>query len=205
MATELVSLDDLKVALNIDPTDIERDDRLQQALENAAAAIVNYCDRDFASSEVTEERAFNYDGSGILEIDDCQLGSITSVKVNDVVQSSTLYSAEPDRRSPVHYWLQLQPFNMSPAMGFTYNLDTLWWKAGTLQQVVKVTAMWGWPAVPLDVKQAAIWTAAAFAESPKPYISQSFESYSVQLETPLVDAIPARAETLLKPYQRIRL
>jgi len=40
MATELVSLDDLKVALNIDPTDIERDDRLQQALENAAAAIV---------------------------------------------------------------------------------------------------------------------------------------------------------------------
>lgn len=202
----LITLEQLKHALGIDLTDTSRDARLSQAIDNASAAIETYTDRDFATTEVVETRTFSYDGSGVLDIDDCEAGSITAVSIDGVAQNSTAWMAQPDRRTPVHYWLQLTPYGgISPEMGFTYNLDTLYGKTRWRPRVVTVTARWGWPVVPADVQQAALWTAAALAESPKPYISQSFESYSVSLETPLVDAIPARARALLDPYQRIRL
>lgn len=200
---DLITLNTFKDALSIPYSDTARDLRFEQAIKNASSAIRTYTDRDFGTTLVTEERTFLYDGSGTLEIDDCTVGSITAVKLENVTLSSTAYLAQPDRRSSVHYWILLAPGRgISPEMGFTYGLDTY---GGSRPSTVKVTATWGWPAVPDDVQQAAIYTAAAMAESPKPYISQQFESYSVQLPAPLVDAIPARAKSLLDPYQRVRL
>lgn len=201
--SDLISLQTLKDAIGIPYSDTGRDIRLEQAIKNASAAIRTYTDRDFGSLLVTETRSFLYDGSGTLEIDDCAVGSITAVTVSGTSISSSQYLAQPDRRSPVHYWLLLSGvYGLSPAMGFTYGLDTFDYNRPV---TVTVTADWGWPSVPDDVQQAAVYTAAAMAESPKPYVSQSFESYSVQLPTPMVDAIPSRARALLDPYQRLRL
>jgi hypothetical protein len=201
----LVSLQALKDALGIPPSDTAKDIRLEQAITNASAAIRTYTDRDFGSLPVTETRNFLYDGSGVLEIDDCAVGSITAVTVAGVPVSTTEYLAQPDRRSVVHYWLMLGRTNgVNRAMGFERGLDTFYGFSDQSPAVVAVTANWGWPSIPADVQQAAIYTAAAVAESPKPYVSQNFESYSVQLPQ-LFDAIPERAKSLLNPYQRLRL
>lgn len=201
---DLISLDTLKDAIGIAYSDSGRDLRLEQAIKNASAAIRTYTDRDFGTTLTTEVRTFLYDGSGTLEIDDCAAGSITAVTVSGSSLSSSQYLAQPDRRSPVNYWIIFGGplYGISPAMGFTYGLDTYDY---TRPVTVTVNATWGWPVVPDDVQQAAIYTAAAMAESPKPYMAQQFENYSVQMPLPLADAIPERAKSLLDPYQRLRL
>jgi len=206
--SEIITLDQLKESLGIPRSNTQKDLKLAQAIRSATSAIRTYLDRDFGTDLVTEERTFTYDGSGVLELDDCVLGSITQVTVADRVLSYREYQAQPMRRSPVHYWMVLAPsYGISPAMGFTWNLDTYYLYANpiTYTLTVKITATWGWKDIPDDIQQAAIYTAAAMAESPKPYVSQQFESYSVQMPLPFDDAVPARAKALLDPYQRIRL
>jgi hypothetical protein len=200
---DLITLQSLKDAIGIPYSDVGRDVRLEQAIKNASSAIRTYTDRDFGTLPETATRTFAYDGSGTLEIDDCAVGSITAIAVAGTTISSTQYLAQPDRRSPVHYWLLLGASGgVSPEMGFERGLD---YYNPTQTTTVSVTADWGWPVVPDDVQQAAIYTAAAMAESPKPYVSQQYESYSVQLPAPMADAIPQRAKALLDPYQRLRL
>ncbi|CAB4183079.1 gp6 domain containing protein [uncultured Caudovirales phage] len=206
--SEIITLNQLKDSLGVPYSDTTKDLKLEQAISSATSAIRTYLDRDFGTSIITEEREFVYDGSGILEMDDCALNSITSVKIADRQVSTREFLAQPTRRSPVHYWMVLAPsYGISPAMGFTWNLDTYYLYANPITYTlrVKVTADWGWPQIPDDIQQAAIYTAAAMAESPKPYVSQQYQSYSVQLPNPMTDAIPARAVALLAPYQRIRL
>ena len=205
---EIITLNQLKDSLSIPYSDTTKDLKLEQAITSASSAIRTYVDRDFGTDIVTEQRSYSYDGSGILEIDDCAANSITAVTVADRALSTREYLAHPQRRSPVNYWIVLAPaYGISPAMGFTWNLDTYYLYANpiTYQLTVKVTADWGWPQIPADIQQAAIYTAAAMAETPKPYVSQNFESYSVQMANPMVDAIPERACALLNPYQRLRL
>jgi hypothetical protein len=206
--SQIITLNQLKDSLSIPYSDTTKDIRLEQAITNASAAIRTYTDRDFGTAIVTEERSYVYDGSGILELDDLAKDSVTQVTVADRILSTKEYLVQPQRRSPVHYWMLLAPsYGMSPAMGFTWNLDTYYLYANPVAYtlMVKVTADWGWPQIPDDIQQAAIYTAAAMAESPKPYVSQQYQSYSVHLPNPMVDAIPDRAKALLDPYQRLRL
>lgn len=206
--SEIITLNQLKDSLGIPYTDTTKDIRLEQAISSASSAIRTYLDRDFGTSIVTEERSFVYEGSGVLEIDDCAVGSITQVTVADRVLSTKEYLAQPFRRTPVHFWIELAPaYGISPAMGFTWNLDTYYLYANPITKLltVKITADWGWPTIPDDIQQAAVYTAAAMAESPKPYVSQNYGSYSVQMPTPFDCAIPERAQALLAPYQRLRL
>ena len=204
---DLIKLETLKDALSIPYSDKTRDVRLEQAIKNASSAIRSYTDRDFGTLTVTETRSFLYDGSGTLEIDDCVAGSITAVAVGGTSVSNTEYLGQPDRRSPVHYWMLLtKTGGVNRQMGFERGLDTFQgFSTSLLGTTVAITATWGWPVVPDDVQQAVIYTASAMAESPKPYVAQNFENYSVQMATPMNDAIPARAKALLDPYQRLRL
>ena len=204
---DLIKLETLKDALSIPYSDKTRDVRLEQAIKNASSAIRSYTDRDFGTLTETATRTFAYDGSGILEIDDCTTGSITAITIAGAALSASEYIAQPDRRSPVQYWLMLNQANtFNREMNFSRNLNDYGAYTMTMGNIqVTVTATRGWPAVPDDVQQSAVYTAAAMAESPKPYIAQNFENYSVQMATPMNDAIPARAKALLDPYQRLRL
>jgi len=206
--SEIITLNQLKDSLGIPYTDTTKDIRLEQAISSASSAIRTYLDRDFGTALVTEERSFIYDGSGVLEIDDCASGSITQVTVADRVLTPKEFLAHPFRRSPVNFWVELAPaYGISPAMGFTWGLDTYYLYANPITRLltVKITADWGWPIIPDDIQQAAVYTAAAMAESPKPYMSQNYGSYSIQMPAPFDCAIPERAQALLAPYQRLRL
>lgn len=206
--SEIITLDQLKESLGIPRSDTQKDLKLAQAITSATAAIRTYLDRDFGTATAAATRTYTYDGSGILELDDLVTGSVTQVQMDGRSLSSAEYVVQPDRRSPVQYWMVLPPSSgISPAMGFTWNLDTypMYANKPVYSISVSVTATWGWPTIPDDIQQAAIYTAAAMAESPKPYISQQYQNYSVQMPLPFDCAIPERAQALLDPYQRIRL
>lgn len=203
----LVSLQEMKVALNLLDT-TEQDEKILQAIPEAEAAIFNTTNRTFEvtpPSASAVPRTFEYSDSGVIEIADAQHGTIESVTAGGRLLLPDEWSAEPSAEEyPVTWWIELAiPGSRglrSPEMGFTRNEDVLW-REGRLRPVadsdVVVTAVWGWPAVPLDVRRAAIWTVAAFMERPTPYVSESIAGYSRTSPNPLTVAIPARARALL--------
>jgi Phage gp6-like head-tail connector protein len=62
----LVTVDQAKAALGIDPTDTSQDALLQQQIDQVSAAIDNYCDRTFVRQTYRDQNRFvcNWLGSG---------------------------------------------------------------------------------------------------------------------------------------------
>lgn len=206
----LISLEEYKTAAGI-PADVTRNDaRLRQAIAFASVAIRNYTDRDFATTEDVSAttRLYPYDGSGFLDVDDLVAGTVEEVALDGVVLDPNVYVVQPqDPGSLVQTWIELPPdyFGMSPEMGFTFNLDRYPASARARLPLVSVTARFGWLEVPGDVKQAAVWTATAFAENPEPWSSKSVADYSVTLNNSATSPIPERAQILLDYYVRYRM
>jgi hypothetical protein len=200
---DLVTKEEVKVALRIAAGNTERDAEFDQAIDVASAAIRSYLDRDFETPvSASETRTYYYDGSGVLEIDDAQ--TITAVTLDGAPLTTDEYSAEPSGNAP-YTWLFLPSHGRSvnPEMGFERNLDTLWWKTLDKPQVVQITGTWGWPSIPWDVKQAAIWTVVNITETQRPVTAESIGGVARQYSGSSF-AIPIRARELLSPYFRGR-
>jgi hypothetical protein len=221
----LITLDEYRVRAGYDPTDTRDDEQIKVLIKAASAAVVSFTERDFGVDSVTEERTYPYDGDGFLDIDDASL--VTDVKLvvphaDDYLLSTDDWTAAPARRddSPVYYYIVLPRYagglGFSPAMGFTRNLDVLAaeGRLGYPTSVsMKVTATWGWPDVPDDVKLAVVWTIqdwmsrsdqgseALTAEAIADF-SRSWGGRSGGTQMPAL-AIPNRARDILSAYQRI--
>lgn len=203
MATgDLITWAYLKTAIG--QTDEDKQARYEQTIAEASAAIRSYTDRTFASAETADTREYSYDGDGWLEVDDIVPGSITEVRVDGVVLPATHYSAQPVG-GPAITWLELAGRAHSPEMGFMRNEDYYAARFGDRPAVVTITATFGWPEVPPDVKRATVWTVMAFSENPSAYISESIAGYSRTTANPSTAAIPARARDILDNYRRWKL
>jgi hypothetical protein len=214
MATPLIDLATFKMALGLPPTvETPDDDKFTLAVASASSMVRNFTGLEFNVSEevpFSDVRQYEYDGSGFLDIDECQTVMDVSVQsgwTGDTITATTLsvneWSAYP-LNSPVKRWLQLAPNAYgvgSPEMGFTYNLDTLYWKLPQKPNIVNVTATWGWPEIPDDVKRATIIIADALAETTRPYTQESIENYSrTRAAADIEEAIPLRAQAILQNY-----
>jgi hypothetical protein len=198
---DLITLEELKVALNIPESNEQQDDKLSQAIIFASQAIRSYTDRSFdVDSEEDVEKTYVYDGSGFLEIDDAS--EITEVKILDVVINPDLYLVQPYGKSP-YSWIEL-PESRSSTEQLWPNWPVI---ARTFPRkvLVTVTGSFGWDEVPADVKQATVWCASSFAETARPFVTESIEGYSRTFPNPQVDAIPARAKQLLDRYIRVNM
>lgn len=209
----LITLDTLKIALGEPLVADPEDAKHSLAIASASSLIRNYTGLQFdvsGSSPVASPRRYEYDGSGFLDIDECQ--AITSVTTESgysgmpasvVNLSVNEWSAYP-LNGPVKLWLRLAENYYgvgSPEMGFTYNLDTLAYKYPFKPNIITVTATWGWATIPDDVQQAVIWTALNLAESPRPYTQESIENYSrTRGASDTEEPIPLRAQAILQNY-----
>jgi hypothetical protein len=208
----LITDAEVKEALGLKPGDTGKDSQIAQALPLAESAIQDFTGRTFALNDAAApatQREFVGEEAGFTSIDDAVHGSVTAVSVVDGVGvvttlTSTQYIVQPVAGEfPVAWYLETYPLRRtSPEMGFTRNEDVLYREGKLLlstQFLVRVTAKWGWPAVPGSVKMAAIWTTIAFIENPRPYISEAIQGYSRTREA-AIDAVPARARDLLGRY-----
>lgn len=217
---DILTLDEYKALSNI--TNTTRDVQYAALLPGVNKAILGYTGRDFGAPQVTEERTYAYDFSGMLDIDDAS--AITQVSgvvpnASDYVLPPESWVASPQRRDDAEvYWYISFPalaLGFSPAMGFMRNLDLLYSEGRLDPQYaqMKVTATWGWPVVPDDVKVAAKWTlddwVARRPETAAP--AESIESYSrgslgvSNLSEAVAWGIPMRARDLLSPYTKINV
>lgn len=217
---DLVLLEDVKTSMAIQPSDNRKDAMIEQLIPAASLAVQNYAERDFGSASVTETRSFEYDGSGYLDIDDASDLTAVSFSVphaaNFDLTVDDWYGA-PSRRddSPVFYYIVIRGgsglYPISPAMGFTRNLDVLAAEGRypTVSTTALVTGTWGWPVVPEDVKLATLWTIQDWLTKPpsEGVTAEAIESYSRSYgsrtgNTMPALAIPNKARDILAQYQK---
>lgn len=212
---DIVTLTEVRDLLGYDATNTVDDPQITALIPAASLTIQNYTDRDFGSTSVTEARTYQYDGSGYVDIDDASL--ITAVEfvvpnATNISVPSDLWTALP-YGSPIFNYIQINDVysGVNPAMGFERNLDVLYREGRLSAQttVVSVTATWGWPVVPVDVKLATAWTIKNWMSDAGSdnLTSEAIEGFSRSWArggagsvVPL--AIPSRARDLLAQYQR---
>lgn len=149
------TLNEIKAAARI--TDTVDDALLELSVESASRQIDRACDRIFYNAG-TATRVFLPTDPYATEIDD--LISLTTLKTSsaadqnfDVTWTAGDYELHPlNGRSGGAYW----PYTDIKAIG-----DYLFpvWTTNTTnsnEATVQVTGVWGWTAVPTDIKQATI-------------------------------------------------
>lgn len=207
----IVSLADYQMAVGTS----ENAGAQQLALDDAIQAALNYTDRDFGTTLVTETRTFPYRGKGILEIDDA--AEVTSV-TGSMVVGSWIAMKEGPAAVPVFSYLILPASRLpSGEMGFTQNMDPLGLHFRTQQLPiieVAVTGTWGWPTIPNDVRRAIIFLAQEYERAAESGGSGDLQSKSVAevaesyfegqslVQPRPIEGIPDRAADILWPYKR---
>lgn len=215
---DLITLEFLRNILGYDVTNTRDDLRYTTLIPLASLAVRNYTERDFGAPLVTEERTFEYDGSGYLDVDDAD--AITSVKFvvphgTDIELPEDAWLPSPRRRddSPVYQYIWIgSGFGYSPQMGFERNLDRWVLENGQgTTGLAKVTGTWGWPDVPGDVQLATVWVAQSWKDKPTQNLTaEAIEGYSRAWGSRSGGAgvtlgIPNEARDLLENYRKQRV
>ncbi|MFJ8081968.1 phage gp6-like head-tail connector protein [Streptomyces sp. NPDC096205] len=155
MANEYVTLEELKSQFQIEPDDTSRDADLNRARASASRSIDKTTGRRFWLDPAPVARTFNPRGR-IVRDDDGELflvddiGSLTGLVVESGSGTSwstvTGYETSPDNALA----------DGQPVTGLLRVLGT--W--GTATSRLRVTARFGWPAVPDDIHEAALLQAS---------------------------------------------
>jgi hypothetical protein len=149
------SLSEFKSAIGI--TDSTDDTPLQSVLDATDALIDLYCDRKQGFGTATETRYYNATAWDYVLIDD--LVSVTTLTTDDLADGtySTTWTAGTDYNlSPPNAALDGWPYTQIDA-SVTYPKNFPY----DIYRGVKVVGVFGWPAVPQAVKQAALIQAGA--------------------------------------------
>lgn len=153
-----VDLGRLKDYLKIKPEKIEQDDNLQDAINSASGEIEKHCNRQFNQVDTASARVYEPADAYTVAVDDFWdlTGLVVEVDTNDdgtfaTVVPSSDYEVYPrngvvDGQAGWPYY-ELQFVNALPC----YNRR---------KGIVRVTAKWGWAAVPEAVRQATVIIAA---------------------------------------------
>lgn len=160
IANGYATLAELKARLGV--TDSASDAVYEATVEAASRAIDGYCGRRFY--QLTEARYFTPVCSDTLDVDDLVSVSAIATDIGGTRSYATSWSASD---------YELEPANAA-GVGFPYTricqkpYGTQWFPV--LRRSTKVTAVWGWPAIPDDINEACLLLAARLAKRPaSPY------------------------------------
>jgi hypothetical protein len=212
---DLIGVDDYLTATGQNADDLDLG-QVSWAISAASQTVRDYTDRDFVLVADADQapRTFTYEGGSELETDDCTAVSQVQIAPTTFdsgrVMDPTEYFPMKNKNGTIDTIELFTLFgrnrgSYSPEMGFTRNLDTLPIIAFPIQLVV--TATWGWPEIPLNVKQAMVWGTADFLSDAGPYNSESIANYSRMVSSSraavqIVNPFPERVLALLTPYVR---
>lgn len=148
-ASTYITLDEVKAALNIPSDDSSEDSALSGILASAARAVDAYCDRFFGQTATATARMYQPYGRVVITDD---LVSISAVEYDPSEDGDTWTAISTSD-------VALGPANaatMSPARPYT----SVRAKSGASWPSeygwVRITGVWGWPAVPQQIKDATL-------------------------------------------------
>ena len=191
--TLYASTAEIKAALKIQDS---VDDALISMAGSAASELIDgYCNRSFGTATAT--RVFAPYNNTVVEIDDLAGTAIT-------VQTSTNADNVWDQTWDTTDY-QLEPLNgVSDGLSWPYTriraIDSYWFPMADGEATVRVTGVWGWPSIPMSVRQAAILQSARiFKRLDSPLGVAGFGDIGVMRVTRSVDP---DVGVLLDPYRR---
>jgi hypothetical protein len=162
-----ITRDELKKYLKLDLSNTDYDDDIDDACTSASREVEQYTGRQFNKDTVPSIREFDADGVHSVTVDDFWTNSGLTVEVD--------LSRLGDYNGISAFDYTLYPLNGivdgSPGWPY-YRLDVPYWilSAGEFRAKVRVTAQWGWTAVPATVKSATkIIAAQTFRLSDAPF------------------------------------
>lgn len=192
--TGYCSIEDVKNVLGIAAGDTSSDGQLQLAIDAATGEIDARVNRTFGLSAAASDRYFTANSDGTVDVDD--IGGLAGFAVatdatDDGTYEVTWIDETDFRRLPVNAAQLGQPWD---------RLERL--RAGrylfpSASSRVKVTARWGWPAVPPQVRQACALLAALTATRDNQLRSLSVEGHAVTFDH---EAAERRIDELLAGF-----
>lgn len=151
MANEYVTDERLKASLSI--TDAAVDDLLDLAREAASRAVDAYCGRRFYQDASASARTYRMagrlvstDDGEVLLVDDISTATGLIVEVGNTTDGWTVVTSE----------VELTPDNALARGRAAEGLLRPYWPQASRATRVRVTARWGWAAVPPEVAEAAL-------------------------------------------------
>ncbi len=190
-ANALCSLTDLRAALRID--DFEDDTTLELARDAATEMINQRCSRIFVADTAATARLFVAATETFCVVDDI---SSTSGLVVEASQDGTTWTTW----TATDY--QLEPLNgRNNGTQWAYTgiraIDQQLFYIDGRHALVRVTARWGWPAIPEAIRKAAVVQAIAlFKADDAPFGAVGFGETGVLR----LRALHPTAEALVSPY-----
>jgi len=196
------TLAQIKQALRIPTADTIDDELLELSIEGASRTIDGVADRVFYQT-VDDTRVFIPDSNFLVEIDD--LATLTSLKTSsnadgvfDITFSASDFQLEPLNAISGG---QASPFTRIKAVGDflfpTYDPKT----TNSQEATVQVVGTFGWPSVPVAIKQATLILAMRqFKRYDSPLGVSGFGDIGVIR----VGRTDPDVEALVHPFKRIR-
>lgn len=191
-----VLLDDLKKVIGLDHAG--HDDRITWALKSASRGIDKFCGRQFNKAGSVTARVFRPEGQLLVKVDDFHTTAGLVVATDDDGDGvfETTWSASDYQLEPLNGVVDGEP-------GWP------WWTIRAVgsrnfpcsrrgRATVRVTADWGWPALPDPVREACQIVALETYKLPEaPFGVAGFAEFGVMRvrDNPM-------AKARLEPYQR---
>ncbi|MCO4699311.1 hypothetical protein LRR80_05405 [Streptomyces sp. RO-S4] len=171
MAADYATAAELKAQLGIEEDDTSRDARAERAVRAASRAIERACGRRFWLDEDAQTRTYRLEGRTVRDADGALL------LVDDIGDTGGLLVEAGTGSS----WAAVAGFETHPDNALAdgkpvtglFRPSATWGRAGTR---VRVTALFGWPAVPDDIAEAALIQASRLfkrADSPEGVMGSS--------------------------------
>lgn len=155
MANEYIDLNEFKAFTGRTTTD--RDAQITRLLTVASRWIDSHCGRRFYADANATTRTFHPTSHNYVRIDDAL--EITGVAVDDADDGSysTAWAAGDYQKLPVN---NIGPNGLAnwPTTGIQ-SIEQRWFPTHHARPAVRVTAKWGWAAVPADVEEACLYYA----------------------------------------------
>lgn len=153
MATDYATVEELAANLGID--DDDDDVILQRVLTSASRAVDNHCRRRFWKDSTPVARYFAACGRGAVKVDDIADSTVTiETDDDDDGTHETAWTSADFVLLPRNAEADGEPWRRIRSS----STSALWFPRG--EGRVKVTATYGWPAVPSAVKDATLFQAA---------------------------------------------
>lgn len=177
---------------------------LDAALSSASRWIDAYCNRKFWLDTTVTNRVFKACDLYVLDLGAHEIGDDTGliVKTDDGSGSfATTVSASAYQLEPVNALYQVggaAPYTRVRA------LSTSWPMAYTSsgrQELVQITALFGWPEVPAVVREACLTLSVARFENPSGVRREAIDGYSVSYGPEAAAAESVKG--ILAPFRRM--
>ena len=182
--------------------DADDDVILDRALASASRWVTAHCARDFNQADSATARRFYPRNDGTVDVDDIAstTGLVVATDEGDDGAYEITWTIDTD--------YMLEPLNgvMDGIPGWPYTrirrMEVYTWPTGwQYRPPVRVTAIWGWPAVPSPVKEATLIQAARIykrRDSPDGVLGGLGDFGPVRVGT----RIDPDVEALLFPYRK---